>query len=118
MADFSGNTPYSIMFGPDICGYSTQKVHAILTDKKGRNLDLKPFVKAPSDQLTHVFTYILRPNNTYQVCDQCYCVHVNVLLVLRCMCLLKSMCMRFCVYLSMQPARFRPCKVTMTVIGE
>ncbi|CAI9769372.1 unnamed protein product [Fraxinus pennsylvanica] len=28
---FGGDTPYSIMFGPDICGYSTKKVHAILT---------------------------------------------------------------------------------------
>ena len=29
--DFNGDTPYSIMFGPDICGYSTKKVHVILT---------------------------------------------------------------------------------------
>lgn len=72
MKDFSGHTPYSVMFGPDICGYDTQKVHAILTDKKGRNLDLKPFVKALSDQLTHVYTYILRPNNTYQVCTRAF----------------------------------------------
>ena len=31
LEDFSGDTPYSIMFGPDICGYSTKKVHVILT---------------------------------------------------------------------------------------
>jgi calreticulin len=67
MQDFNGATPYSMMFGPDICGYSTQKVHAILADKKGRNVELKPFVKAKADQLMHVYTYILRPNNTYQV---------------------------------------------------
>ncbi|KAK8937596.1 Calreticulin-2 [Platanthera guangdongensis] len=33
---FSGETPYSIMFGPDICGYSTKKVHTILT-RGGKN---------------------------------------------------------------------------------
>lgn len=26
MKSFGGDTPYSIMFGPDICGYSTRKV--------------------------------------------------------------------------------------------
>ncbi len=26
MKDFGGETPYSIMFGPDICGFSTKKV--------------------------------------------------------------------------------------------
>lgn len=31
LEDFSGDTPYSVMFGPDICGYSTKKVHVILT---------------------------------------------------------------------------------------
>lgn len=66
MPDFGGDTPYSIMFGPDICGYSTKKVHAILTDKKGRNLEFKPTVPAKTDELTHIYTFILHPNNTYQ----------------------------------------------------
>jgi len=30
MESFGGETPYSIMFGPDICGLSTKKVHMIL----------------------------------------------------------------------------------------
>ncbi|CAL8469382.1 g8923 [Coccomyxa elongata] len=67
MPDFGGDTPYSIMFGPDICGYSTKKVHAILTDKKGNNLEFKPTVPAKTDELTHVYTFILHPNNTYQI---------------------------------------------------
>jgi len=66
MPDFGGDTPYSVMFGPDICGYATKKVHAILTSKDGRNLEFKPTVPAKTDQLTHVYTYILHPNNTYQ----------------------------------------------------
>jgi len=31
MADFGGDTPYSIMFGPDMCGSSTKRVHVIFT---------------------------------------------------------------------------------------
>ena len=101
MADFSGETPYSLMFGPDVCGYSTKKVsvteppytlhavhcqarvpsnnccccqvHAILTDKKGNNQENKATVVPKTDRLTHVYTYVLHPNNTYQVRDsRCY----------------------------------------------
>ena len=28
-ASFGGDTPYAIMFGPDICGTSTRKTHVI-----------------------------------------------------------------------------------------
>jgi len=37
---FNGDTPYTIMFGPDICGYSTKKVHAIF-NHEGENLQKK-----------------------------------------------------------------------------
>lgn len=66
MADFGGDTPYSIMFGPDICGFSTKKVHVILT-KNGKNHLIKKDIKAESDQLTHVYTLVLKPDNTYKV---------------------------------------------------
>ncbi|KAG2448547.1 hypothetical protein HYH02_006438 [Chlamydomonas schloesseri] len=66
MAEFGGETPYSIMFGPDICGYSTRKVHVILT-YKGKNYLIKKDIKAETDQLTHVYTLVLKPDNTYQV---------------------------------------------------
>lgn len=33
---WGGDSDYSIMFGPDICGYSTKKVHVIFT-YKGKN---------------------------------------------------------------------------------
>ncbi|KAG2444888.1 hypothetical protein HXX76_001625 [Chlamydomonas incerta] len=66
MADFGGETPYSIMFGPDICGYSTRKVHVILT-YKGKNYLIKKDIKAETDQLTHVYTLVIKPDNTYQV---------------------------------------------------
>lgn len=66
MDNFGGDTPYSIMFGPDICGFSTKKVHVIFT-YKGKNYLIKKDIKAESDQLTHVYTLVLKPDNTYQV---------------------------------------------------
>ncbi|CAM8928515.1 unnamed protein product [Rhodiola kirilowii] len=63
--DFGGHTPYSIMFGPDICG-QTKKVHAIL-HYNGTNHSNKKDVIAETDQLTHVYTFILRPNATYNI---------------------------------------------------
>ncbi|KAG7653634.1 Calreticulin/calnexin P domain superfamily [Arabidopsis suecica] len=63
---FGGDTPYSIMFGPDICGYSTKKVHAILTYNEANHL-IKKDVPCETDQLTHVYTFILRPDATYSI---------------------------------------------------
>ncbi|KAK9831943.1 hypothetical protein WJX81_001639 [Elliptochloris bilobata] len=67
MKTFGGETRYAIMFGPDICGFSTQKVHAILTDNKGRNLETKKATTCKTDELTHVYTLHLMPNNTYRI---------------------------------------------------
>ena len=64
--DFSGDTPYSIMFGPDICGYSTKKVHVILT-KDGKNHLTKKDIPCETDELTHVYTLRLTPDNAYEV---------------------------------------------------
>ncbi|PQP96100.1 calreticulin [Prunus yedoensis var. nudiflora] len=63
---FGGDTPYSIMFGPDICGYSTKKVHAILNYNNTNNL-IKKDVPCETDQLTHVYTFIIRPDATYSI---------------------------------------------------
>ncbi|OEL33898.1 Calreticulin, partial [Dichanthelium oligosanthes] len=63
---FGGDSPYSIMFGPDICGYATKKVHAILT-KNGKNHLIKKEVPCETDQLTHVYTLIIRPDATYSI---------------------------------------------------
>jgi len=65
---WGGDSPYHIMFGPDICGYSTKKVHVIFHyPKKDENLQLKKEITAETDQLTHVYTLIVRPDNTYEV---------------------------------------------------
>jgi len=65
---WGGDSPYHIMFGPDICGYSTKKVHVIFNyPKKDENLQLKKEITAETDQLTHVYTLIVHPDNTYEV---------------------------------------------------
>jgi len=65
-AKFNGDSPYYIMFGPDICGTSTKKVHVIF-GYKGKNLLIKKEITAPTDQLTHVFTLVVKADHTYQV---------------------------------------------------
>jgi calreticulin len=64
--DFHGETPYSIMFGPDLCGPGTKKVHVILS-YKGKNHLIKKDIRAKDDELTHLYTLILNPDNTYEV---------------------------------------------------
>ena len=61
-----GDSPYLIMFGPDICGYSTKKVHVIF-NYKGNNLLTKKEIKCKDDELTHLYTLIVNPDNTYVV---------------------------------------------------
>lgn len=65
MKDFSGETKYSIMFGPDICGYN-KKTHVIL-GYKGKNYERKEPIIAPTDRLTHIFTLLIKPQNEYKV---------------------------------------------------
>jgi len=63
---FSGDSDYAIMFGPDICGTMTKRVHAIFT-YKGKNLLTKKDIKCETDQLTHVYTLIVKADLTYEV---------------------------------------------------
>merc|ERR1712227_685602 len=62
---FEGSSEYNIMFGPDICG-ATKKTHVIF-NYKGKNLDKKKEVRAESDTLSHLYTLIVKPDNTYEV---------------------------------------------------
>ncbi|XP_048845014.1 calreticulin 3b [Brienomyrus brachyistius] len=65
-ANMHGESQYNIMFGPDICGYSTKKVHVIF-NYKGKNHLIKKEIKCKDDELTHLYTLILRPDQTYEV---------------------------------------------------
>lgn len=62
---FTGDAEYFIMFGPDICGY-TKKIHLIF-GYKGKNLLWKKEPRCEDDKLTHVYTLIVNPDNTYEV---------------------------------------------------
>lgn len=62
---FDGDSPYNLMFGPDVCG-SDRKVHAILS-YKGENKLIKRYVNVPNDVLTHQYTFILHPDKTYEI---------------------------------------------------
>jgi len=62
---FNGDSPYNIMFGPDICG-STKRVHAIL-HYKGTNHLIKKTINPETDQLSHVYTFVIKPDQTYSI---------------------------------------------------
>lgn len=64
--DMHGDSPYLIMFGPDICGPGTKKVHVIF-NYKGKNLLTKKDIRCKDDVFTHLYTLIVRPDNTYEV---------------------------------------------------
>jgi len=64
--NFGGDTPYHIMFGPDICGTSTRRTHVIFTFE-GKNLLTKKEIRCETDELSHVYTLIVHPDNTYEV---------------------------------------------------
>ena len=69
LATFGGGTPYSIMFGPDICGYDASRVQVIL-NFQGENLPKTEDVAlshADKDEYTHLYTLVLNADKTYAV---------------------------------------------------
>jgi len=68
-ANFGGDTPYKIMFGPDICGYDVARIHTIF-NWKGENLLRNEDIKLGYDDKnahTHLYTLVVKPDNTYEV---------------------------------------------------
>jgi len=63
--EFSGDSEYLLMFGPDQCGYN-KRVHVIF-NYKGENLLWKKEPKYPDDKLTHVYTLRVTPENKYEL---------------------------------------------------
>jgi len=61
-----GESPYLLMFGPDICGPGTKKVHVII-NYKGTNHLIKKNIRCKDDEYTHVYTLILNSDNSYVV---------------------------------------------------
>jgi len=63
---FNGDSVYNIMFGPDICGSSTKRVHLIF-NYDGKNHLINKNVPCESDEASHLYTLIVRPDNTYEI---------------------------------------------------
>lgn len=65
---FGGDSPYQIMFGPDICGPSNRKTHVIVNyPPKNDNILITNEVRTETDQLTHLYTLVFKPDNTFEV---------------------------------------------------
>jgi calreticulin len=65
---FGGDSPYQIMFGPDICGPSNKKTHVILNyPPKSENLLIKEEVKVENDKLSHLYTLHIKADNSFEV---------------------------------------------------
>lgn len=69
--DLVEKTPYTVMFGPDKCGM-TNKVHLILRHQNPNTGEfeekhLKSPPRVPSDSLSHVYTLVLKKDNTFEV---------------------------------------------------
>ncbi|KAJ1955578.1 hypothetical protein IWQ62_005498, partial [Dispira parvispora] len=61
----NNESPYHVMFGPDLCG-SSHSVKVLL-GHKGKNYDIKKPISPINDQLTHLYTLILYPDLSYKV---------------------------------------------------
>merc|ERR1712195_230561 len=62
---FNGDTKYNIMFGPEICDMS-KRTHLIFNYNDENLLKTKD-IRTESDELTHVYTLTVKPDNTYDV---------------------------------------------------
>ncbi|KAI4993920.1 hypothetical protein ZWY2020_008233, partial [Hordeum vulgare] len=62
---YSGDTPYSLMFGPDTCGTQTKKLHLILSYQNELSYQKRSTMR--NRRLTHVYTFILRPDASYSL---------------------------------------------------
>lgn len=65
---FGGDTPYQIMFGPDICGSMNRRTHVIFNyPPKNDNLLIKKDVKVETDRLSHLYTLHVKQDGTFEV---------------------------------------------------
>lgn len=65
---FGGDTPYQVMFGPDVCGSSNRKTHVIFNyPPKDDNLLIKEQVKCETDQKSHLYTLVVKPDHSFEV---------------------------------------------------
>ncbi|EGC30253.1 hypothetical protein DICPUDRAFT_50849 [Dictyostelium purpureum] len=64
--EFNGDSEYALMLGFDTCAGS-KKVHFIINYNGKNHLIKKEITNPPVDQLTHQYTFVMSPDNTYKV---------------------------------------------------
>ena len=68
----NNETPYTIMFGPDRCGPANDKVHFILQHKspisgEWEEKHFKDTTTVYADSSTHLYTLLVRSDNTFEI---------------------------------------------------
>ncbi|KAF1742154.1 hypothetical protein MXB_104 [Myxobolus squamalis] len=63
---FTRDSPYSVMFGGDVCGSSDRKIHVIISHK-GQNYPLKKRIEFSPDTLYHLLDLHLSTDRKYTV---------------------------------------------------
>merc|ERR1711871_461643 len=71
LEEIEEKTGYTVMFGPDKCG-TTNKIHLILRFQNAKSSEWKEHhLKNPptmkNDQLPHLYTAVLRPDNSFEI---------------------------------------------------
>ncbi|KAJ1937899.1 hypothetical protein FBU59_004615, partial [Linderina macrospora] len=65
-AKFEGESPYEVMFGPDICGSTNRRVHAIINYNSTNN-QIDKVVQPRGDQLSHQYTFWVKSDKTFEI---------------------------------------------------
>ncbi|KAJ2634680.1 hypothetical protein GGF44_003484 [Coemansia sp. RSA 1694] len=63
---FDGDSEYEVMFGPDICGSTNRRVHAII-NYNSTNQQIDKVIQPRGDQLTHQYTFWVKPDKTFEI---------------------------------------------------
>mmetsp|Transcript_41794 Transcript_41794/g.97861 ORF Transcript_41794/g.97861 Transcript_41794/m.97861 type:complete len:338 (+) Transcript_41794:532-1545(+) len=64
---FGGDSPYSVMFGPDVCG-STRRTHVIFNyPPKDDNVLITKDILCEKDNFSHMYRLVVQPDNTFEV---------------------------------------------------
>jgi len=75
---FTGGTPYSLMFGPDICFAHTDQVKFIIS-RNGTNFNMNQHVEPKRDGHTHLYKLFILPNSTFSIWRDKELMHVSTL---------------------------------------
>jgi calreticulin len=64
---FNSDSPYEIMFGPEVCKKPMRHKLQLLISRNGTQRSNNQYLDCYNDELTHAYTLIILANRTYQV---------------------------------------------------